>query len=270
MLPLGTVKSRLRLALERLTPRAAGAQEMNDPRHHVPDAMLAAFAAGSLPYPFAVLVAAHVSACDECRARLESHLLLGGLVLEGLPAEPVSGTRRARTLKALDGAVDRQSPHQPFDVFPARAGAASRRRAAALAPLGIGTKQAIIWRGGEGSVRLLSIPAGQAVPDHGHRGIELTLVLSGSFSDEVGTFRPGDLEVADEGLVHVPKAGTGRTLHLRRRDRRAAPLPVVPAPPAAADSVVSAGSSMSRRAITFAGPADRPWSPRSRAGNSSL
>jgi putative transcriptional regulator len=74
-------------------------------------------------------------------------------------------------------------------------------------PLGFGTKQAILWRGSEGVVRLLSIPAGQAVPDHGHRGIELTLVLSGSFSDEVGTFRAGDLEVADEGLVHVPKAG---------------------------------------------------------------
>lgn len=180
---------------------------MTEPKHHAPDAMLAAYAAGSLPYPFAVLVAAHVSACDECRARHESHLLLGGLVLERLASEPVSDTLRARTLQALDSPSGSRSRHEYFDIYPPAiagllGGAPPRWR-----PLGMGTKQAIIWRGNAGSVRLLSIPAGQAVPDHGHQGLELTLVLSGSFSDEVGEFRTGDLEVADEVLVHVPKAG---------------------------------------------------------------
>jgi putative transcriptional regulator len=180
---------------------------MNEPNHHVPDAMLAAYAAGSLPYPFAVLVSAHISACDECRSRHGSHLLLGGLVLDRLSAEPVSDTLRARTLQALDAPAGPRPRHDPFEIYPPAiaqllCGAPPRWRS-----LGVGTKQAIIWRGGEGSVRLLSIPAGQAVPDHGHRGIELTLVLSGSFSDEVGTFGPGDLEVADEVLVHVPRAG---------------------------------------------------------------
>ncbi|MGE0233698.1 MAG: ChrR family anti-sigma-E factor, partial [Flavobacteriaceae bacterium] len=56
------------------------------------------------------------------------------------------------------------------------------------------------------SVRLLRIPAGGPVPEHGHRGRELTLVLSGSFRDETGLFTRGDLEEADEDLEHQPVA----------------------------------------------------------------
>ncbi len=62
-------------------------------------------------------------------------------------------------------------------------------------------------RGGEQTVRLLKIPPGQAMPDHGHGGRELTLVLSGSFSDETGHYGPGDLQIADDTLEHQPVAG---------------------------------------------------------------
>ena len=183
---------------------------MSEPTHHAPDAMLAAYAAGSLPYPFAVLVAAHVSACDECRARLEAHLLMGGVVLERAPRGGGFGDA-ARTARW------RRLASRPFPCRTIRRSTSIPRRSPsclggtppAWQPLGFGTKQAILWRGGEGTVRLLSIPAGQAVPDHGHRGLELTLVLSGSFSDEGGTFQAGDLEVADETVVHVPTAGEG-------------------------------------------------------------
>ena len=56
-------------------------------------------------------------------------------------------------------------------------------------------------------MRLLRIPAGKPVPEHGHGGRELTLVLSGSFSDSTGRFSRGDLEDADETLEHQPIAG---------------------------------------------------------------
>ena len=72
--------------------------------------------------------------------------------------------------------------------------------------LGFGAKQAILWAGGAGSLRLLFIPPAQAVPEHGHRGLELTLVLSGAFTDETGTYGTGDLEIADEALGHTPQA----------------------------------------------------------------
>jgi putative transcriptional regulator len=55
--------------------------------------------------------------------------------------------------------------------------------------------------------RLLYIPAGSKVPDHGHRGLELTLVLAGSFYDEGAWFRRGDVEEADATVEHQPVAG---------------------------------------------------------------
>ena len=59
----------------------------------------------------------------------------------------------------------------------------------------------------EGSLRLLYITPGRAVSDHGHGGLELTLVLQGSFRDAFGV---GDVEVAAEDVQHAPIAGEGQ------------------------------------------------------------
>jgi putative transcriptional regulator len=56
--------------------------------------------------------------------------------------------------------------------------------------------------------RLLRIEAGKPVPSHGHRGRELTLVLSGSYQDELSLFGAGDMEDVDEEIVHKPIADT--------------------------------------------------------------
>jgi putative transcriptional regulator len=55
-------------------------------------------------------------------------------------------------------------------------------------------------------VRLLRIPAGKPVPEHGHGGRELTLVLSGSFHDGEKLFARGDLDEADASVQHQPVA----------------------------------------------------------------
>ena len=47
------------------------------------------------------------------------------------------------------------------------------------------------------------------MPDHGHRGTELTLVLQGAFRDESDRFGKGDIEVANEEMVHTPVAEEG-------------------------------------------------------------
>jgi putative transcriptional regulator len=186
---------------------------MTDPIHHVPEAMIAAFAAGALPYPFACVIAAHVSLCDECRARLEAHRALGGLVLEGLAPQPVSELSRARVLAALNAEEDPfgEAPGEEMAIAPPGPYPAPLDRLLGSdgprwRSLGFGAKQAILWNGGAGSLRLLSIPAGQAVPEHGHRGLELTLVLSGAFADEAGIFGAGDIEVADAEVGHTPRA----------------------------------------------------------------
>ncbi len=70
-------------------------------------------------------------------------------------------------------------------------------------------QQAILETSKDASVRLIRIPAGASVPDHGHRGTELTLVLQGAFRDEADRFGRGDVEVANEDMNHTPVAEEG-------------------------------------------------------------
>ncbi|MGL4308922.1 MAG: ChrR family anti-sigma-E factor [Paracoccaceae bacterium] len=177
--------------------------------HHVPDDMLAAYSAGSLAYPYALVVAAHVSLCQECRAGYEAHQAIGGLVLDAARSEALSSDLKARVFALLDAAVVPESAYERLGVFPGPVVEALKGKAPRWRPLGMGIRQCILNSGPEGSVRLLHIPPGQAVPNHSHNGIELTLVLQGSFSDETGRFGVGDLEIADELLEHTPVADPG-------------------------------------------------------------
>jgi putative transcriptional regulator len=56
------------------------------------------------------------------------------------------------------------------------------------------------------NAQLLKLEAGRSVPHHGHYGLELTLVLSGSFGDGHGVYRRGDLVIHDEDSEHQPCA----------------------------------------------------------------
>ena len=73
--------------------------------------------------------------------------------------------------------------------------------------VGGGIKQAILVNNKDASARLLSIPPGAQLPDHSHKGLEMTMVLQGSFSDEIDSFHRGDVELGDDHLTHTPKAG---------------------------------------------------------------
>ncbi|OWU83382.1 transcriptional regulator [Oceanicola sp. 22II-s10i] len=182
---------------------------MSEIRHHVTDAMLAAYAAGSLPHPFAVLVSAHVSMCPDCRAALEAHQAVGGVLLDQAAPVALSGGLKADILSRLDDEFPSEPVYARSGVYPGPIMQTLKGRAPRWKSLGMGVRQDILSENAEGSVRLLYIPPGQAVPDHGHNGLELTLVLQGSFSDETGRFGPGDLEIADEELEHTPVADPG-------------------------------------------------------------
>ncbi|MGB7267888.1 MAG: ChrR family anti-sigma-E factor [Albidovulum sp.] len=182
---------------------------MTEITHHVPDALLASFAAGSLAHAFSTVVAAHVSLCSECRAQLEAHQALGGAILETHEEAKLSADIKTNVMALLDAPAEPQQTYHRSGIFPGPVMAALKGKPPRWKSLGLGVRQSILAADEEGSVRLLFIPPGQAVPDHSHNGLELTLVLQGSFSDETGRFAVGDLEVADEHLEHTPKADLG-------------------------------------------------------------
>ncbi|MDE4132789.1 ChrR family anti-sigma-E factor [Phaeobacter sp. QD34_3] len=182
--------------------------------HHIPDELLIAYASGTLDPAFALVVATHVSMCDESRARLGAHQAVGGALLDSLaPPEDqgisISADMKARLMDALDDPYEAPPSYGASGIFPAPVMEALGGLPPKWKPLGGGVRQSILSRGTGGSVRLLYIPGGQAVPDHGHNGLELTLVLQGAFSDETGRFGVGDVEVANADLEHTPIAEEG-------------------------------------------------------------
>ena len=180
--------------------------------HHLTDRLLMGYAAGALPEAFDLVVATHVSLCDECRARLAEYEALGGAVMEDAGLEDVAEDSLARTLRLIEGGDIAVRPAASAGgVFPAplRDYAGGDLDAVRWRRIGGGVSQAILHESREATVRLLRIPGGVAVPDHGHRGTELTLVLQGAFRDETDRFGAGDVEVADEDLTHRPVAEVG-------------------------------------------------------------
>ena len=80
--------------------------------HHIPEPMLAAYAAGTLPHAFSVVVAAHISLCDQCRTTFGAHNSVGGLVLEGTDSVGVSSDLKADLLAYM---ASYQKPAGPLD-----------------------------------------------------------------------------------------------------------------------------------------------------------
>jgi putative transcriptional regulator len=187
-------------------------------RHHLSDALLLAYSAGQLPEAFSLIAAAHISMCDDCRARAGSYDAVGGAMVESGAVAPLSEGCLAATMARIAGleqdpkptAPRPNSPRQPSILpAPVRDYVGGDLAQVRWRPLGMGVRQAILPTARDASARLLYIPAGRAMPDHGHRGTELTLVLQGAFADESDHFGPGDLEIADQSMDHTPVAAPG-------------------------------------------------------------
>lgn len=177
-------------------------------KHHLTDDLISGYSCGTLSEAVSLAVATHVSMCDECRALLESYDALGGGLLDAVETDSTQDVSFAATMakiKALPSApqtkpVASNVPAPLVDYIGTRLENVKWR------PIGMGVKQVILPTSKGAIARLLYIPTGTAVPDHGHNGLELTLVLQGAFRDDSDEFSAGDIEVADDDMNHTPVA----------------------------------------------------------------
>ncbi len=181
--------------------------------HHMTDELLMGYASGTLPEAFALAVATHISLCDECRAAVESYEALGGGVLDDLECAELSDASLEATMNLIASMdpepVDISPAGDPVLPAPVLSYIGKSLDDVRWTSVGMGVKQAILKTSSDASARLLYIPAGVAVPDHGHQGTEITLVLKGAFSDEHSRFARGDVEIANEEMEHTPVADIG-------------------------------------------------------------
>jgi len=181
--------------------------------HHPDESTLLSYAAGALPGNAALLVSCHLQFCAACHQVIRDAELLGGELLEQLPGRKVSGDARDAILARLDNVAEIESPEPAVKVSADEIPLAiqpwlgKRYEELDWSPLVPGLGQ-IRFEAPGGKLRLLNIAPGTSLPMHSHRDSELTLVLLGSYSDEVGHFREGDVADLDPGVEHQPLAGS--------------------------------------------------------------
>jgi putative transcriptional regulator len=57
------------------------------------------------------------------------------------------------------------------------------------------------------------------LPEHGHEGSEITMVLRGTLTDRTELYRPGDVCDIDQDVEHAPVAGAEGCICVVAQDR---------------------------------------------------
>lgn len=188
-------------------------------KHHPSTALLTDYTVGSLSVAPAVSVTTHLKYCQQCRDSVGSLKQLGGALLcEAEPAQ-ISNDLLSQTLDRLD-AEESEAPlaesasevHELelsdelkgipgyLNQFLPRNGLNWRKLSSSVtvAPISVGETRY--------ELALHKICAGGQTPVHDHNGVEYTVVLKGSFSDEDGMYNEGDFLTREPGDIHRPFA----------------------------------------------------------------
>jgi putative transcriptional regulator len=160
--------------------------------HHLDDATLLSFAAGSLPEALAAVASAHVAVCPVCAAEVRRMEAVGTALFAGLVPMPVQKPASVMAVRRAEADVEPEPVRIPLPAdipHPIAHLVGDDLDAVAWRPLGLG-----LWQVGPG----------RRMPEHSHGGAELTLLLRGSYSDETGVYRAGDVSDMDADVTHRP------------------------------------------------------------------
>jgi len=189
------------------------------PLHHPNENLLTEFASGTLPIAQAVAVKTHLHFCSECRQSVQKMESFGGALLEKLEPQPTpldsfdnlmnsieaSSKNVAQTSEAIASPRHSLNNNLNNKTLPKLIQKLINNeplqwkkinRTLQTAPLTVGQNQY--------QVSLQRIEAGDSAPEHDHRGVEITVVLEGSFSDTKGIYQEGDFLVKEPGDIHQP------------------------------------------------------------------
>lgn len=186
--------------------------------HHPDIANLMCCAAGSQPEAFAAVIASHLSLCKACCCEVRRMQQIGVALFDKLEPAKMSAPAPVVAMRAGEAEIasksDAAAPHPccglsaggvPGPLVPLIGDSLDAIDWQPLAP-GISVYRVPLSKGCGGELRLLKVEPGQKIPEHLHGGQELTLILRGSYTDVLGTYRQGDVADLDEATQHSPVA----------------------------------------------------------------
>ncbi|MCW8334207.1 ChrR family anti-sigma-E factor [Vibrio paucivorans] len=193
-------------------------------KYHPDNAVLKQFAAGELPVSVSVIVSSHVEMCPHCQAKVaqfSKELADSTFAPESAFFNQVAGVEDEQFISMIDSITDLE-PDPATDKLPktvTEIEIAGKRLALPRALKSLGLKE---WSGlgklsrsrldlddGDMRMSLLHIEKGGNVPTHTHKGFEITLLLQGSFEDDMGRYQTGDFIWLDGEHTHSPVTEEG-------------------------------------------------------------
>lgn len=181
---------------------------MSTTTHHLSDETLQDYAAGSLDVPMETLVACHLTMCGGCRARAAFADSVGGALLDAgdrvrvcaSASEVLSRSERERTPATRRPLPVTDVPRPLARLLPTGLDELDWRRVApGIRQFNLGKRHRR-----HGAFKLLHLAPGTTLSEHGHNDRELTYVVRGSYTDELGRFRAGDIADLDDRDKHRP------------------------------------------------------------------
>jgi len=215
---------------------------INTTNHHPDENMLIEFSAGTLETAASICVSAHLHFCSRCRNKLLRLDQVGSQIMSQSEPMEVADNAFDQVMEKIDSAdlvsssktssatsastsintSDEGFPYSVKKLINTSLISKNWKR------LSSSVDVARFKTGQEDfEVALHKICAGGKTPKHGHEGLEYTVVLKGSFSDENAVYREGDFLMRQPGDVHQPMgAQNGECICLS-----ALSAPIVPTSP---------------------------------------
>jgi putative transcriptional regulator len=171
--------------------------------------MLVEFSAGALGAAESICVSAHLHFCSKCRETLLQLDQLGSKLLADSEAEKSEANSFDEVMEKIESLGDPEKEDVPLHEV---------HFAPVVDRLMKFNPKSLKWKRLSSSVdtarletgqdkfevSLHKICAGGKAPVHDHQGLEYTVVLKGSFSDERSVYREGDFILREPGQPHQP------------------------------------------------------------------
>ncbi len=179
-------------------------------KHHPDIATLMSCAAGSQPEALAAVIASHLARCPSCAAEVKKMAEIGVALFDKLEPAKMSHDAPVIAARAGEAMSEAETRHAsrgdvPFPIADKVGDDLDRIPWKRIGP-GLWHYPIPLSAGAAGDLRLIKVAPGKELPEHGHRGEELTLLLRGSYHDEFGTFETGDIADLDDEAEHRPVA----------------------------------------------------------------
>ncbi len=175
------------------------------------------YAAGCLDPAFCLLVETQATLRPDVGRAVARAETIAGIFLESEEAASLSEGAAAKALAMIDAYEADEAPSaaaiheatEGLDEFlslpePLRDTALQSFQTNKWQSLTRGIRRLKLEADSQAEIELYRIEPGCTVPRHSHKGSEFTLVVSGGFSDESGSFGPGDISVKGPEDTHQP------------------------------------------------------------------